>query len=45
MKIMPLYCCPSLSLVKFYNTFKNLLSDSNIIDVVLGHFNILVAEI
>ena len=40
MKIMLLYRCPSSSLVTFYNTLDNLLSDSNMMDVVLGDFNI-----
>ena len=38
--IMLLHRCPSSSLVKFYNTLENLLSDSNVIDAVLGYFNL-----
>ena len=42
MRIMLLYCCPSSSIAMFSNTLENLLSDSIIIDVLLGDFNIAI---
>ena len=39
-RIILLYCSPSLSLTTFYNTPGNLLKDHHAIDLVLGDFNI-----
>ena len=38
-QIMLLYLSPSSSLTTFYNTLKNLLSENDIIDIVLGDLN------